>query len=194
MSAMTGIWDLRAMAGRASASSWLGQATRAMSQPEAVSSAICCSVALMSVVGVVVIDWTEMGASPPTSTLPTLILRVGRRGARTGGGADGLPSEMGVPAGTGSRISPPGGGDLLSGAGSGEPDRGDDVGVDEQRGHAEQPDGDGVGDRQRLGRVHRGGGGQVADPVPRLLRGLPQRAGDVSSVERQEWDEVEDEQ
>jgi hypothetical protein len=28
---------------------------------------------LMFVVGVVVIDWTLMGASPPTSTLPTLI-------------------------------------------------------------------------------------------------------------------------
>ena len=33
MSAMTGICDFRAMAGRASASSWLGQATRTMSQP-----------------------------------------------------------------------------------------------------------------------------------------------------------------
>src|SRR6478672_8895794 len=93
MSAITGICDLRAMAGSASASSWLGQATRTMSQPDAVSSAICCSVALMSVVGVVHIDWTEMGASPPTSTLPTLILRVLRLGARTGAGADGIPSE-----------------------------------------------------------------------------------------------------
>ena len=48
MSAMTGICDLRAIAGSASASSWLGQATRTMSQPAAVSSAICCSVALTS--------------------------------------------------------------------------------------------------------------------------------------------------
>jgi hypothetical protein len=44
-----------------------------MSQPEAVSSAICCSVALMSVVGVVHIDCTEIGASPPTGTFPTMI-------------------------------------------------------------------------------------------------------------------------
>ena len=51
-------------------------ATRTISQPVAVSSAICCSVALMSVVGVVVIDCTETGASPPTSTLPTWIWRV----------------------------------------------------------------------------------------------------------------------
>jgi len=28
---------------------------------------------------VVVIDWTEMGASPPTETDPTRIWRVGRR-------------------------------------------------------------------------------------------------------------------
>ena len=34
MSAITGICDLRAMAGSASASSWLGQATRTMSQPD----------------------------------------------------------------------------------------------------------------------------------------------------------------
>ena len=76
MSAITGIWDLAAMAGRASASSWLGTATRTMSHPVAVSAAICCSVALMSAVSVVVMDWTLTGASPPTSTLPTLIWRV----------------------------------------------------------------------------------------------------------------------
>ena len=76
---MTGIWLFRAIAGSASASSWLGQATRTMSQPEAVSSAICWSVALMSVVGVVVIDCTEIGESLPTPTLPTWIWRVWRR-------------------------------------------------------------------------------------------------------------------
>ncbi len=91
MSAMTGICDFRAMIGSASASSADGQATRTMSQPEAVSSAICCRVALMSVVGVVVIDCTLMGESEPTPTEPTLIWRVLRRGARTGGGADGIP-------------------------------------------------------------------------------------------------------
>ena len=66
MSAITGICDFFAMAGSASASSWLGTATRTMSQPVAVSSAICCSVALMSAVSVVVIDCTLIGASPPT--------------------------------------------------------------------------------------------------------------------------------
>jgi hypothetical protein len=56
MSAMTGIWLCLAICGRASASSWLGHATRTMSQPVAVSSAICWRVALTSVVGVVHID------------------------------------------------------------------------------------------------------------------------------------------
>ena len=90
---MSGICDFVAMAGSASASSWLRHATRTMSHPDAVSSAVSWRVELMSVVGVVHIDCTEIGASPPTSTLPTLILRVLRRGARTGAGAEGMPSE-----------------------------------------------------------------------------------------------------
>src|SRR3546814_12449307 len=39
----------------------------------------------MLVVGVVVIDWTLTGASPPTRTLPTRIWRLLRRGASTAG-------------------------------------------------------------------------------------------------------------
>ena len=39
----------------------------------------------MSVVGVVVIDCTEIGALPPTATFPTIIWRVLRRGVNTGG-------------------------------------------------------------------------------------------------------------
>ncbi len=85
MSAITGIWLFAAMMCSTSASSCDGTATRTISQPEAVSSAICCSVPLMSVVFVVVIDCTLTGASPPTSTLPTLIWRLLRRGARTSG-------------------------------------------------------------------------------------------------------------
>src|SRR5699024_2983193 len=69
----------------------VGQATRTISQPEAVSSAICCRVALISVVGVVVIDCTLTGDSDPTPTAPTLICRVCRRGASTGGGDAGIP-------------------------------------------------------------------------------------------------------
>ena len=86
MSAMTGICDLRAMAGSASASSWDGTATRTIWQPEAVSSAICCRVALTSAVRVVVIDCTVTGAPPPTGTEPTMIWRDSRRAASGAGG------------------------------------------------------------------------------------------------------------
>src|SRR5664279_5172815 len=67
-----------------------------MSHPVAVSSAICCNVALTSVVGVVHIDCTETGASPPTSTVPTAILRDLRRAETTGGGRGGIPSEIDI--------------------------------------------------------------------------------------------------
>ena len=69
-----------------------------MSQPVAVSSAICWSVALTSEVSVVVIDCTEIGESLPTPTLPTWIWRVLRRGASTGGGAAGMPRLIAVMA------------------------------------------------------------------------------------------------
>src|SRR4051812_29508752 len=91
MSAMTGICECLAISGRASASSWLGQATRTIWQPAAVSSAICCRVALTSAVSVVVIDWTLTGAPPPTGSDPTMIWRLVRRGARGGGGTAGIP-------------------------------------------------------------------------------------------------------
>jgi hypothetical protein len=94
MSAMTGSCECLAISASASASSWLGQATRTMSQPAAVSSAICCSVELTSLVNVVVIDWTLTGASPPTSTEPTLIFRDFRRGASVIGGISGKPKSV----------------------------------------------------------------------------------------------------
>ncbi len=84
MSATTGTVDLAAIAVSASASSQCGTATRTMSTPVATSDAICCSVALMSDVFVVVIDWTLMGAPPPIGTPPSVIWRVGRRVAAIG--------------------------------------------------------------------------------------------------------------
>ncbi len=80
MSAITGIGDFLTISGNASASSWLGTATRTISHPAAVSSAICWSVADTSTVGVLVIDCTEIGAPPPTGTGPTMIRRDWRRG------------------------------------------------------------------------------------------------------------------
>src|SRR5215469_1651680 len=98
MSAITGICDLRAISGSASASSWDGTATRTIWQPAAVSSAICCSVLFTSAVTVVVIDWTETGAPPPTGTacvpLPTITWRDVRRVARGAGGAAGIPRSI----------------------------------------------------------------------------------------------------
>src|SRR5690606_31518278 len=91
MSAITGIGDLRAIAGRAATSSCDGTATRTIWQPAAVSSAICCRVAFTSAVSVVVIDWTLIGAPPPTGTEPTMTCRLGRRGASEGGGEAGMP-------------------------------------------------------------------------------------------------------
>src|SRR4051794_39464882 len=96
MSAMTGICECFAISGSASASSWLGTATRTIWQPVAVSSAICCNVASMSVVFVVVIDWTDTGASPPTGTEPTMICRDRRLGASGGGGTAGVPNGTAV--------------------------------------------------------------------------------------------------
>src|ERR1700685_2335731 len=95
MSAITGIWDFRAISASASASSWDGTATLTISQPAAVSSAICCKVALTSAVSVVVIDCTETGAPPPTGMaclpLPTMICREILRAASGGGGTAGRP-------------------------------------------------------------------------------------------------------
>src|SRR5262245_3481939 len=56
-----------------------GQETRTISAPAFSSAWICATVALTSEVSVFVIDCTEMGASPPTITLPTLTVRDFRR-------------------------------------------------------------------------------------------------------------------
>jgi hypothetical protein len=50
-----------------------------MSAPAAAAASICATVAATSVVGVLVIVWTLIGASPPTASEPTLIWRDRRR-------------------------------------------------------------------------------------------------------------------
>lgn len=79
MSATSGTLASRAMVLNAAVLSTSGQLTRTMSAPASSSWRICSSVAAASLVRVLVIDCTEIGASPPTSTEPTRILRDCRR-------------------------------------------------------------------------------------------------------------------
>jgi len=58
---------------------WPARRSRMIWQPDAVSSAICCNVALTSAVNVAVMDYTKAGASPTTGTEPTVIFRFLRR-------------------------------------------------------------------------------------------------------------------
>jgi len=89
MSAITGICDLRAISGkRVGVVLGRDRGTRTIWHPAAVSSAICCSVPFTSAVTVVVIDWTETGAPPPTGTAclpwPTITGATSARGQGLG--------------------------------------------------------------------------------------------------------------
>src|SRR3954469_8574929 len=192
MSAITGICECWAICGSASASSWDGQATRTMSQPVAVSSAICWRVALTSAVSVVVIDCTEIGESLPTPTLPTWIWRVLRRGASTGGGASGIPRLTAVmPSRLGAEGAYPRFGRGPTASGSGERDGHHEVADDQHHAHHQQEAGHDVRDGEQPGHVDVPGVGAAAKPGDRATRGLPQGAGDVAAVERQQRHEVE---
>ena len=158
-----------------------------MSQPAAVSSAICCSVALTSAVSVVVIDCTETGASLPTPTLPTLIWRVLRRGASTGGGAAGMPRLIAVMTVHSRRdVRRPRVatcqlrriGATMSATISTTLITRMTPAID-------------VGDRQQLGDVDVAGVGPAAQPGDAAAHRLVEGAGDVAAVERQQRDEVE---
>ena len=61
---------------RARLDSSSGHETLTKSAPTSSRDLICLTVALTSVVSVLVIDWTDIGESPPTSILPTLIFLV----------------------------------------------------------------------------------------------------------------------
>src|SRR3954464_9185208 len=79
MSATSGTLAALAMVLNALVESSSGQDTRTMSAPASSSWRIWSMVAPASAVSVLVIDWTVIGASPPTSTEPTRILRDARR-------------------------------------------------------------------------------------------------------------------
>src|SRR5215472_3269728 len=191
MSAMTGIWDLRAICGSASASSCDGTATRTIWQPDAVSSAICCSVAFTSAVSVVVIDCTETGAPPPTGTacgpLPTMIWRETRRGASAvlawgddppDPHADGATS--GMPRLTVMVIA------LLS-----QLERIEDVRGDQQRAETDEHEQEADAERYQLLHVD----GPWIGPAEQPGKGGPgpfeDHDGELSAVERQERQQVE---
>lgn len=67
------------MGPRQRASAGVGVVTRTISQPAPTRRSIWATVAEMSLVSVVVIDWARIGLSPPTPTSPTITTRVGRR-------------------------------------------------------------------------------------------------------------------
>ena len=79
MSATIGTSTARAISFKAADDSASGQETRTISAPAASSALTCATVAATSAVGVLVIDWTEIGAPPPTATSPTWIRRLSRR-------------------------------------------------------------------------------------------------------------------
>src|SRR5919107_5935587 len=164
MSATTGMVDLAAIAGRAAASSVSGTATRTMSQPVAASSAICCRVALMSAVLVMVIDWTLIGAPPPTGTRPTLIRRERRRPTPA---ARSVSSSGKATRGSLSERVGDGVGDVEPD----QPDREHDQQADDQGGHGHDlaqvdlaPGHHLPEDEGQVAAVHRGQGQEVEHP------------------------------
>src|SRR6266545_2150959 len=65
--------------------------TRTAAQPASMAAKTYRGWKLTSAVKVVVIDWTLIGAPPPTGIEPTMICRVCRRGASGCGDAVGMP-------------------------------------------------------------------------------------------------------
>ena len=79
MSATIGTVASRTISRSAVVLSTSGQDTRMMSAPASSQRRIWSIVALASLVSVLVMVWTVIGASPPTGTLPTMIWRDLRR-------------------------------------------------------------------------------------------------------------------
>ena len=79
MSATIGTVEAATISLRAAVDSRSGQETRTISAPAAASWRTCSMVAAASAVSVLVMDWTLIGASPPTGTGPTWIRREARR-------------------------------------------------------------------------------------------------------------------
>ena len=89
---MIGIRDARTICFSAAVLSTSGQDTRIRSAPASSQRRIWFSVATGSLVSVLVMVWTVIGASPPTGTLPTMIWRDWRRAISR----QGLMEDMGA--------------------------------------------------------------------------------------------------
>jgi hypothetical protein len=85
MSATSGMWPKPAavncarIAWRHFAAATLGAVMRTISQPTSARAMDCFTVAAMSWVSLVVIDWMRTGWVPPTPTAPTITSTVRRR-------------------------------------------------------------------------------------------------------------------
>src|SRR5438270_8250081 len=97
MSATIGTLAARTISFSAAVASAVGHDTRTISAPASSQRRIWSIVALASSVGVLVIVWTLIGASPPTGTEPTMICRDLRRSISRQGRMD-MRSHIGARA------------------------------------------------------------------------------------------------
>src|SRR5437763_10439733 len=88
MSATIGTFAARTISFSAAVASAVGQDTRMMSAPASSQRRIWSMVDLASSVGVLVMVWTLIGASPPTGTEPIMICRDLRRSISRNGRMD----------------------------------------------------------------------------------------------------------
>src|SRR6266571_3735968 len=163
------------MMGSASASSADGTATRTIWQPAAVSSAICCNVASMFAVTVVVIDCTDTGAPPPTGTLPTITCRDFLRGASAGGGNCGKPRSTG----------------MFTGTSLDDAHRIHEVSHDQHQAYENEHGEDPETDRNQLTHVHEAGIRFTPEPGEVRSRPLIENHGNVPAIQRQQRQQVE---
>src|SRR5258708_29876076 len=98
MSATIGTLAARTISLKAAVASAVGQDTRTRSAPASSQRRIWSIVALASSVGVLVMVWTLIGASPPTGTEPTMICRDLRRSISRQGRIEDMDAHIGARA------------------------------------------------------------------------------------------------
>src|SRR3954462_5349183 len=96
MSATIGTLAARTISLSAAVDSTSGQDTRMMSTPASSQRRIWSIVAPASDVGVLVMVWTLIGASPPTGTEPTMIWRDLRRSISRHGRIEDMAGDIGA--------------------------------------------------------------------------------------------------